>query len=593
MLIDDFFHYLIYTSFSSSLVILAIIIIRNIFNRKHEARWNYYIWFILIAKLVIPYFPQGSVNIYRLLRRSLNIINNNIGAKALYNHSAEISTLVDSTKDYTVSVNNGILNSSYSMLYIIWLMVFILCFIVIVVNNIRLKLEINKKTQIQSGDIKFLFENCKRELNIKRSIGIVRIDENRYPALLGFVNPSILIPDRMEEKISYDDMRYILLHELAHYKRKDIIITWIITILQLIYWFNPLIYYAFYLMKKDMEVACDSYVLSRIDEGEIKSYGFTIVKLLELRVESKRAVATLGIIKSKESAKNRIRMVAGFKKDSKIKILANILVFSVLAFILLSSTQENVFGQEKNGMGNTIKYEDLSTYYKGFDGSFVLLDVNKGEYTIYNKNKSEKRISPCSTYKVVDALIGLETGAIKDEKEIFKWDGSEYPYAEWNQDQTLFSAIQYSVNWYFELVDKKIDRDSLNYYINNIAYGNKDVYSLQNNYWLQASLKISPIEQVQLLKKMNNYELPFSKKNIDIVKKSIKLIENEDTVLYGKTGSGVENNNSVNGWFVGFIENGNNAYIFASNIEATDGATGTKAKDIALKVLKEKQNIIK
>lgn len=96
-----------------------------------------------------------------------------------------------------------------------------------------------------------------------------------------------------------------------------------------------------------------------------------------------------------------------------------------------------------------------------------------------------------------------------------------------------------------------------------------------------------------MLKKMYNYELPFSKKNIDIVKNSIKIMEDGESVVYGKTGSGVENNKEVNGWFVGYIEENNNMYFFATSIEGKNGATGVKAKEITLQILRDLGNVMK
>ncbi|MBU3128970.1 BlaR1 family beta-lactam sensor/signal transducer [Clostridium tagluense] len=591
MLISKFFSYLIYSSITSSIVIFGILLIKILFNKKLGARWNYYIWFILILKLLIPYFPQGPVSIDRIIsffssiaHKSMNITNVTVSN----NSHKELSMLMDSTKDYAISINRD-----YSIFYILWLMVFLIGFALIVITNIKLRAGIKDKPQIYDENIKVLLEGCKKDLNINHSINIVRIDGDRCPAIFGFINPYILIPDGIEEKITQDEMRYILLHELAHYKRKDMAVSLLISLLQLIYWFNPIIYYGFYLMKKDMEIACDGHVLSKINEEEIKGYGLTIIKLLELIAYNRKNIFTLGIIKNKNNARNRIKMIAGFKKDSKGIVLSKTVVFIILTGMFLGSTQGNAMVKDKKVLEKNSDYKDLSRFYKGVEGSFVLFDVNKGDYIVYNKEKSEKRVSPCSTYKIVEALIGLETGAIKDEKELFKWDGSKYPYREWNQDNTLFSAMKYSVNWYFEEVDRKIGKNKLKYYIDKMDYGNKDIYSLQADYWLQASLKISPIEQVEMLKKMYNYELPFSKKNIDIVKNSMKIMEDGERVMYGKTGSGDENNKEVNGWFVGYIEENNDMYFFATNIEGKNGATGVKAKEITLQILRDLGNVMK
>lgn len=93
----------------------------------------------------------------------------------------------------------------------------------------------------------------------------------------------------------------------------------------------------------------------------------------------------------------------------------------------------------------TVSIDDLSSYFTGFNGCFILYDESNNEYTIYNENKIQIRVSPCSTYKIIHSLIGLETGVLKDENTVFKWDGTQYPIESWNKDQTLTSAVSNSV----------------------------------------------------------------------------------------------------------------------------------------------------
>ncbi len=185
MLISSFFSYLIYSSIASSIVIFGILLIKILFNKKLGARWNYYIWFIPILKLLIPCFPQSPVNIYWIISCFSNIVNKSMNitnARILNNSHKELSMLMDSTKDHAISINR-----SYSIFYIVWLMVFLICFALMAIRNIKLRARIKGKPQIYDEDIKLLFECCKKELNIKCSINIVRIDGDRCPALYGFI----------------------------------------------------------------------------------------------------------------------------------------------------------------------------------------------------------------------------------------------------------------------------------------------------------------------------------------------------------------------------------------------------------------------
>lgn len=253
--------------------------------------------------------------------------------------------------------------------------------------------------------------------------------------------------------------------------------------------------------------------------------------------------------------------------------------------------------EENKAQDSRIIEEDLSEFFTGYEGCFVLFNKDQNEYTIYNRDKSSKQVSPCSTYKIIHSLIGLETNVLTDENTVFKWDGTKHQIQSWNQDQTLGSAVANSVVWYFQLLASQIGEARMQDYLDKYDYGNRDISGGLTKFWLQSTLKISPIEQVELLKKLYNYQLPASKKNIDIVKKIITLSDENGIKLSGKTGSGGSKTNStyVNGWFVGYVEKENNVYFFATNIEANGdnekNAGGAEAKEITLKILHDKKII--
>jgi beta-lactamase class D len=242
--------------------------------------------------------------------------------------------------------------------------------------------------------------------------------------------------------------------------------------------------------------------------------------------------------------------------------------------------------------------EDLSSYFTGYEGCFILFDKNKNEYAIYNELKSNKQISPCSTFKIMNSLVGLETNVVQNENTVFQWDAAKkYSTAwgrslnyngNWNDDQTLQSAIANSIVWYFQELASRVGKDRMQECLDKANYGNKNISGGITKFWLQSSLKISPKEQVDFLKKLYDYELPFSKRNIDIVKKIIVLTNENGIVLSGKTGTGGKSGEYINGWFIGFIEKNENVYFFAANIEAKSNASGVRAREIAMQILKDK-----
>ncbi len=168
------------------------------------------------------------------------------------------------------------------------------------------------------------------------------------------------------------------------------------------------------------------------------------------------------------------------------------------------------------------------------------------------------------------------------------WNGQKYSISEWNQKQTLTTALQNSVNWYFQTLDQKADLTELNQFYKKIGYGNHDLSGGISNFWLESSLKISPLEQVELLKKLYTNEFHFQKQNVQTVKSALMLSSSNNGALYGKTGTGKVNGQNINGWFIGYIESAGNTYFFATNIRSDANATGAAASEITLDILKEK-----
>src|SRR5699024_6817813 len=228
----------------------------------------------------------------------------------------------------------------------------------------------------------------------------------------------------------------------------------------------------------------------------------------------------------------------------------------------------------------------LSTYFQGYEGCFVLYDMEADDWTIYNESLARSRVSPDSTYKIFDALFALEEGVITPEHNFLPQPDESYPFEEWNQDQTLQSAMTSSVNWYFQNLDHQMGASVLRSYLHQIGYGNESLQGDLSSYWMESSLKISPVEQVQLLASFYYNDWNFDPSHIETVKDAICLSSSSGTALYGKTGTGQINGQNINGWFVGFVESSGHPVFFASNLRGKDAA-GSAAASITLSILSD------
>jgi beta-lactamase class D len=229
--------------------------------------------------------------------------------------------------------------------------------------------------------------------------------------------------------------------------------------------------------------------------------------------------------------------------------------------------------------GQKIDTLNLESYFGGFSGGFEVYNLNTGKCYQFNPEQCKKRLSPCSTFKIPNSLIGLETGIITDTGYIIKYDSllhpknaefmEKEPFKFWYQDLSLARAFKYSCVWYYQELARRVGKDRMKKYVNLINYGNNDISGEIDAFWLCGSIQISIDEQIEFLKKLYLKKINgVSEKTINEVKSIMLYESNPDYKLYGKTGTGLEGclENKVLGWYVGFVETKAGLNLFAMNI---------------------------
>lgn len=222
------------------------------------------------------------------------------------------------------------------------------------------------------------------------------------------------------------------------------------------------------------------------------------------------------------------------------------------------------------------------------EGTFAMFNNGNGIFTIYNLDRyKDSAFLPASTFKIVNSLIGLQTGIITNENMIIKWDSVERGVAEWNRDLSMYDAFRASSVPYYQEVARRIGKDTMQYWLDTLSYGSKKIRSAIDTFWLDNSLTISPDEQLGLVKKLYFNQLPFHQINHEIVKKAM-LFENKPQYrLAYKTGWGTLGVNPKRniGWVVGWIEENEHPYFFVLNLESSDKEFDMVT--VRMKVLKE------
>jgi beta-lactamase class D len=204
------------------------------------------------------------------------------------------------------------------------------------------------------------------------------------------------------------------------------------------------------------------------------------------------------------------------------------------------------------------------------DGCFTMLNNSDGKVTVYNLNMDTMRFLPASTFKIVNSLIGLETGIITDEKMVIKWDGIKRSNEDWNKDMNMEQAFKVSCVPYYQEVARRIGKDTMKLWIDSLSYGNKNIGDKIDTFWLDNHLKISADEQLGLVKRLYFDQLPFQKRTQQIVRDVMMQEDNTNYSLSYKTGWGLDEQNNNIGWMVGWIEENKHPYFFVTVVKSAD-----------------------
>lgn len=593
---DEFITHFLLCNIVISIIIGIFLVSKWIFKNTLTSRMQYNLWYFLLVLLLTPFFPVQSKQFPDLF----SWLNHMITSPAFQtvqnktvNSPATPSTTSDWMNEFTISVNSSTPTIIRCILLCVWIAGMFVMFVLALKSSLQLRSLKRSALPLQNATIYKLYKQCLSEMKLTRTnIPIYSTAFLKTPIITGIFKPGIYMPIHLISDYHETDVRYILLHELQHYKHKDSLANYLMILTAILYWFNPIIWYALKEMRNDREIACDTSVLKMLDECDYEKYGNTLINFAE-KISSSPFPFAAGLGGNIKQIRRRIISIASYKNPSFHKKAIGIITFmlitaGIISFTPFISSYAAINNQYNwNYSSENITQTDLSSYFKNYEGSFVLFDSNRDSWIVYDMEHATHRISPDSTYKIYDALWGLEENIITPQNSLLMWNGKNYPFETWNSNQTLQSAMTSSVNWYFQAIDEQLASTNIRNYIQQIGYGNENVSGRLSTYWLESSLKISPVEQVELLMKLQNNSLGFSSENINAVKDSICLSSSNTGKFYGKTGTGRVGGQDVNGWFIGYIEIVNNIYFFATNIGADNNATGSNAAEITMSILSD------
>ncbi|HDY8241449.1 TPA: beta-lactam sensor/signal transducer BlaR1 [Staphylococcus aureus] len=574
---------LIMSIVSFCFIFLLLLFFRYILKRYFNYMLNYKVWYLTLLAGLIPFIP------IKFSFFKFNNLNNQ--EPTVESNSHNLNPNINTTKpvhEFTTDIHKFNWDSIDNICTVIWIvLVIILSFKFL---NSLLYLKYLKKQSL------YLNEKEKDKINkilfnhqYKRNIVIRKAESIHSPITFWYGKYIILIPSLYFKSINDKKLKYIILHEYAHAKNRDTLHLIIFHIFSIAMSYNPLIQIVKRKMIHDNEVEADRFVLNNINKNEFKSYAEAIMDSVLKTSFFNKNILSHSFNGKKSLLKRRLINIkeGNLKKQSKL-ILIFICIFTFFIMIIQS---QFLMGQSltdynyKKPLQSDYQILDESKNFGSNSGSFVMYSMKKDKYYIYNEKESRKRYSPDSTYKIYLALFGLDRHIISDKNSRMSWNHNHYPFDSWNKDQDLNTAIQNSVNWYFERISNQLSKNYTSDQLKQLNYGNKNLGSYKA-YWLEDSLKISNLEQVIVLKNMMEQNDHFSKNEKKQLSSSLLIRKNENYELYGKTGTGIVNGKYNNGWFVGYVITNHDKYYFSTHL-SDEKASGENAKFINEKILKE------
>lgn len=269
--------------------------------------------------------------------------------------------------------------------------------------------------------------------------------------------------------------------------------------------------------------------------------------------------------------------------------MKNVIYIVAFLLIILSSCSK----KQKEGNKVVVKSFQAILDSANVSGTILVFDTEKNTYYSNDFKEAKSAYLPASTFKIPNSIIGLEEGILKNENSVFKWNGEQRFLDSWEKDLTLKEAFQKSCVPCYQELARKIGVKKMNNQLKKLKFGKMDVHkNTIDNFWLVGKSQISPMEQINFLRRFYNEQLPIKIATFKIVKSILKITSTNNYILSGKTGLAVTEKIEV-GWFVGYVEIGKNIVYFATkikNIKEIDRSkfieVRKKVTDLALKKLK-------
>lgn len=347
---NEFMKVLLSLSVSGTLLLLLILGLKPLYKTKFSKRWQYYIWIIVALRFLLPFTPDTTIVGSLFEKSDTTVITDEIptnpNVPVLANTDNNETEPIQTSRDITAVAMREPFNI-YACLFFIWSTLALVLF-VRKITIYQSFIQYIKAGNAEVSDIKLLnlLSDCEEKLNIKTRVELSYNPLIASPMMIGFFRPRIVLPvHELEDK----ELSYIFVHELTHYKQKDMFYKWLIQLVVCAHWFNPFVYLLEKEVNKSCELSCDEKVISILDEKAKREYGDTLISFLKSNNLYKSSLASITLTEGAEQLKERLGAIMKFKKKSKCIIIVTaissvfvcVCFFAIGAYAAFSATNDN------------------------------------------------------------------------------------------------------------------------------------------------------------------------------------------------------------------------------------------------------------
>jgi bla regulator protein BlaR1 len=309
-------------SHSCSAAVLAgmLLTIKYVLGRWISPRWQYGLWFLLVARLIVPDGPGSNMSVQHLLNWKLPTSTRTNHATAANDPRVTMPTFgtavtaIDAQRT-TAKTSHRFWNtrSLADLLVLTWAVGVLGVMALLAWNTRRLNWIIRLSTPVTDWRVTEEFQRCCSELGLENKLRFRQSGDISVPMVVGMLRPVVLLPLNMSTGLSLSDLRHALLHECMHVRRHDLVVSWFTTVVQAIHWFNPVLWVAFSQMRRDREIACDADAIRFLGESRAGEYGRALLKVAENLKSTARVWQALALVESKLDLRRRIEMIARYR----------------------------------------------------------------------------------------------------------------------------------------------------------------------------------------------------------------------------------------------------------------------------------------